>query len=69
MGSGLKLREVREFDYLDKTIDPITLNYFDFDYFIQLAKDKNKNISLYPVNEDSWFDVGRWSEYRKETVF
>ena len=38
MGGGLKLREVREFDFLDKTIDPITLNHFDFDYFGKLNK-------------------------------
>jgi dTDP-glucose pyrophosphorylase len=54
--------------YIFKTslIDIVPKNKFnfDFDYFIQLAKDKNKNISLYPVNEDSWFDVGRWSEYK-----
>ena len=36
MGSDLKLREVREFDFIDKTIDPITLNHFDFDYFGKL---------------------------------
>ena len=38
MGSDLKLREAREFDYIDKTIDPITLNHFDFDYFGKLNK-------------------------------
>ena len=38
MGSDLKLREVREFDFIDKTIDPITLNHFDFDYFGKLNK-------------------------------
>ena len=41
MGSGLKSREAREFDFIDKTIDPITLNHFDFDYFIQLTKSNN----------------------------
>ena len=42
MSSGLKLREVREFDFIDKTIDPITLNHFDFDYFGKFNK-KSKN--------------------------
>ena len=41
MGGGLKLRELREFDLSDKMIDPITLNHFDFDYFIQLTKSNN----------------------------
>jgi len=39
MGSGLKLREVREFDFIDKTIDPITLNHFDFDFVEKINKD------------------------------
>lgn len=39
MGSGLKLREAREFDFIDKTIDPITLNHLDFDSFEKLSKD------------------------------
>jgi hypothetical protein len=39
MGSKLKLREVRELDFIDKTIDPITLNHMDFDYFEKINKD------------------------------
>jgi hypothetical protein len=49
MGGGLKLREVREFDFIDKTIDPITLNYFDFDYFGKLNKG-NKGKPLQIIN-------------------
>jgi len=37
---------------------------FDFDYFINLAKNKKKIISLYPVDEKSWFDIGQWSDYK-----
>ena len=32
---------------------------------ISLAKNKNKNIAVYPVDDDSWIDVGQWSEYNK----
>ena len=32
---------MREFDFIDKTIDPIILNHFDFDYFTQLVKGNN----------------------------
>ena len=39
MGSGLKSREAREFDFIDKTIDPITLNHFDFDFVEKINKD------------------------------
>ena len=41
MGGGLKLREVREFDFIDKTIDPITLNNFDWDYFGKFGVSSN----------------------------
>ena len=41
MGSYLKLRNEREFDLSDKTIDPIILNHFDFEYFAQLVKGNN----------------------------
>jgi hypothetical protein len=47
MGGGLKLRELREFDFIDKTIDPITLNHFDFDYFGKLNKgNKGKSFQI-----------------------
>ena len=42
MGSGLKLREAREFDFIDKTIDPITLNHIDFDSFEKLSNDNDR---------------------------
>jgi dTDP-glucose pyrophosphorylase len=37
---------------------------FDFDYFINLLKKDNKIVSLYPVDENSWFDVGKWDDYK-----
>ena len=32
---------------------------------ISLAKKKNKQVGVYPIAEDSWIDVGQWSEYHK----
>ena len=32
---------------------------------IQLAKKKKLNISLYPISEDCWIDVGQWDQYKK----
>ena len=32
---------------------------------ISLAKNKNKKIGVYPIDDDSWIDVGQWSEYNK----
>ena len=32
---------------------------------ISAARKKNKQIGVYPIEEESWIDVGQWSEYRK----
>ena len=32
---------------------------------IQLVKKKKKQVGVYPVDDESWIDVGQWSEYRK----
>jgi hypothetical protein len=47
MGSSLKLREAREFDFIDKTIDPITLNHFDLNDYDKFYKD----------NDDKYFQI------------
>ena len=33
--------------------------------FIQLIKKKKKQIGVYPIDDESWIDVGQWTEYRK----
>ena len=38
---------------------------FDMIDLIQLAKRKKKQIGVYPIDDESWIDVGQWSEYRK----
>jgi len=37
MGSGLKVREQREFNYIDKMVDPITISNFKFDFYRDIA--------------------------------
>jgi len=32
---------------------------------IQAAKKNNMEIGVYPIDEDSWIDVGQWAEYQK----
>ena len=32
---------------------------------IQLIKANKKQIGVYPIDDESWIDVGQWSEYRK----
>ncbi len=41
LGSGLKLREQREFAYIDKMLDPISINNFKFN-FLRFAGDNFK---------------------------
>ena len=31
----------------------------------KLAKIKKRQIGVYPIDDESWIDVGQWSEYRK----
>ncbi len=38
---------------------------YDMPDLIQLAKRRKKKIGVYPVDDESWIDVGQWSEYHK----
>ena len=38
---------------------------FDMIDLIKVAKKQKKQIGVYPIDDDSWVDVGQWSEYRK----
>ena len=52
-------------------IDPRALahipnnKYFDITDLISDLLKKNHNISIYPINDNQWVDVGQWEEYRK----
>ena len=43
---------------------PKNKNY-DMTDLIQHAKRKKKQIGVYPIDDESWIDVGQWSEYHK----
>ena len=38
---------------------------YDMTHFIQQMKTKKKQVGVYPIDDESWIDVGQWSEYRK----
>ena len=38
---------------------------YDMPDLIKFAKIKKKQIGVYPIDDESWIDVGQWSEYRK----
>jgi NDP-sugar pyrophosphorylase family protein len=38
---------------------------YDMTDLIKLAKTKKKQIGAYPIDDESWIDVGQWSEYHK----
>jgi dTDP-glucose pyrophosphorylase len=39
--------------------------FFHITHLIELAKNTGKNIGVFPIDEDSWIDVGQWAEYHK----
>jgi hypothetical protein len=41
---SLKIREQREYDFIDKNIDPLTINRFEYKYFKELCKEDNIEI-------------------------
>ena len=38
---------------------------YDMPELIQHAKRRKKQIGVYPIDDESWIDVGQWSEYHK----
>ena len=38
---------------------------FDFPELISLVKKKKYKVGVFPIDDNSWFDVGQWEEYRK----
>jgi dTDP-glucose pyrophosphorylase len=33
--------------------------------FIQLCKNMNKRIGVYPIDDEMWIDIGQWAEFQK----
>ena len=50
----------------EKILDLIPKNsLLDANELIILAKKEKYKIGVYPIDDDSWLDVGQWEEYRK----
>jgi dTDP-glucose pyrophosphorylase len=39
--------------------------FFHITHLIERSRNKGKKVGVYPISEDSWIDVGQWTEYRK----
>ena len=70
-----KILEKPKFDFLVNiglyVINPDLLKlipnqkFYNMTDLIKTARKKNMQIGVYPVDEDSWTDVGQWKEYQK----
>jgi len=53
LGTGLKLREQREFSYIDRMVDPISIKNFEFNFFraapANFKIDSNKIVITIPI--------------------
>lgn len=41
-----------------------TNEFFHITHLIEIATKLGKKISVYPISENSWIDIGEWSEYK-----
>ena len=74
-GHLLRLNEKPNFELLINTgfyvFNPNILKlipkgeFFHVTQLIEKAKEQGKRVGIYPVDEDSWTDVGQWTEYKK----
>ena len=73
-GSLKSIDEKPEFNSLVNTgvylINPSVLDliiekeYLDMDKLMEKLSANNMKIGVFPVEEDSWLDIGQWSEYK-----
>ena len=69
------INEKPKYDFLINTglyilnpevLDLIPQNvFYHITHLIEDAKTQGKKIGVFPIDEDSWIDVGEWSEYRR----
>ena len=74
-GNLMKINEKPEYDYLVNVgmyvINPSAIDlipkdkYFDMTDFIDIIKKEGGKVGVYPISENSWIDIGEWSEYKK----
>ena len=69
------ITEKPKFDFLVNTglyvLNPDVLNlipdnqFYHMTHLIKNAKDQGLKIGVFPIDEDSWIDIGQWAEYKK----
>ena len=69
------INEKPKYDFLINTglyvMDPDILGlippnkFYHITHLIEEAKNQGKKVGVYPIDDDSWIDVGQWAEYRK----
>ena len=68
------INEKPEYDFLVNTglyvLNPDVLNFipkgksYHITQLIKDVKEDGKRVGVYPIDDDSWIDVGQWSEYQ-----
>ena len=38
--------------------------FYHITHLIEDAKDKGKKVGVFPIDDDSWIDIGQWAEFR-----
>tara|TARA_E500000178_G_scaffold327210_2_gene356103 strand:+ start:129 stop:1190 length:1062 start_codon:yes stop_codon:yes gene_type:complete len=71
------IKEKPSIDFLANTglyvMEPSIINFikknsfFDMNQLIDLLLKKKKKISIFPINEDEWIDLGNWNSLKKFT--
>jgi len=74
-GHLAQINEKPKYDFLVNTglyiLNPEVLElipenkFYHITHLIEDAKKQGKKIGLFPIDEDSWIDVGQWTEYKK----
>ena len=39
--------------------------FYHITHLIEDAKNKGKNVGVFPIDDDAWIDIGQWTEYKK----
>ena len=71
----IAIKEKPSVDFLANTglyvMEPSIINFikknsfFDMNQLIELLLNKKKKISVFPINEDEWSDLGNWNSLKK----
>ena len=59
VNAGLYMMEPKVIDLIPKK------SVYDMNELINDAKQQQMNIGVFPIYENSWIDIGQWSEYKK----